>query len=157
MTLQNWLLNDWLKPHTTSPNKISDLFALVERDLTDCQAVGLSADWRLNIAYNAALQAATIALAAAGYRASRESHHYPIIQSLAHTINAPASLIACFDQFRKKRNIGGYERAGIASDRRQGRCFFLAKKIRDDVAEWLRTTHPELMGSDSCPQRKERA
>ena len=115
MTLQSWLHNDWLKPHKTSRNEVSDLFALIERDLADCQAAGLSADWRLNIAYNAALQAATIALAASGYRAG-QSHHYRIIQSLAHTIAAPATLIAQFDQFRKKRNLGGYERAGVASD-----------------------------------------
>ena len=145
MTLQDWLLNDWLKPHTTSPKEISDLFALIDRDLTDCQAAGLSADWRLNIAYNAALQAATIALAASGYRAGRESHHYRIIQSLAYTIDAPASLIAHFDQFRKKRNIGEYERAGITSDQEAKEMFLLAKKIRDEVAAWLLKTHPELM------------
>jgi len=146
MTLQSWLRNDWLTPHKTSPNEVSDLFALIERDLADCQAAGLSADWRLNIAYNAALQAATIALAASGYRAGRESHHYRIIQSLAHTIDAPASLIAHFDQFRKKRNIGGYERAGIASDQEAKEMFMLAKKIRDEVASWLLKTHPELIG-----------
>ena len=145
MTLRSWLLNDWLMSHTTSPNEVADLFALIERDLVDCQVAGLSADWRLNIAYNAALQGATIALAASGYRVSRESHHYRIIQSLAHTINAPVGMIAQFDQFRKKRNIGGYERAGIASDQEAKEMFHLAKKIRDDVAEWLRTTHPELM------------
>jgi len=145
MTLQSWLLNDWLRPHKTSLNEVSDLFSLIERDLADCQAEGLSADWRLNIAYNAALQAATIALAASGYRAGRESHHYRIIQSLAYTIDAPASLIAHFDQFRKKRNIGGYERAGIASDQEAKEMFLLAKKIRDEVALWLRRAHPELM------------
>ena len=145
MTLQDWLLNGWLKPHTTSPKEISDLFALIDRDLTDCQAASLSADWRLNIAYNAALQAATVALAAAGYRAGRDSHHYRIIQSLAHTIAAPADLIALFDQFRKKRNIGEYERAGITSDQEAKEMFLLAKKIRDDVALWLRTNYPELM------------
>jgi hypothetical protein len=48
----------------------------------------LSPDWRLNIAYNAALQAATAALAAAGYRASREAHHCRAIQSLAFTIGS---------------------------------------------------------------------
>jgi hypothetical protein len=145
MTLRSWLLNDWLRPHKTSPNEVSDLFSLIERDLADCQAAGLSADWRLNIAYNAALQAATIALAASGYRAGRESHHYRIIQTLAYTIDAPASLIAHFDQFRKKRNIGGYERAGIASDQEAKEMFLLAKEIRDEVAVWLRKTHPELM------------
>jgi len=121
------------------------LFALIERDLADCQAAGLSADWRLNIAYNAALQAATIALAASGYRSSRASHHYRIIQSLAHTIEAPASLIAHFDQFRKKRNISEYERAGSASDQEAKEMFLLAKKIRDEVAAWVLKTHPELM------------
>ena len=145
MTLQDWLLNGWLKPHATSPKEISDLFALIDRDLTDCQATSLSADWRLNIAYNAALQSATIALAASGYRAGRESHHYRIIQSLAYTIDAPASLIALFDQFRKKRNIGEYERAGITSDQEAKEMFLLAKKIRDEVAAWLLKTHPELI------------
>jgi len=36
---------------------------------------GLDPDWRLNIAYNAALHSATAALAAEGYRATRESYH----------------------------------------------------------------------------------
>ncbi len=145
MTLESWLRNDWLTPHKTSPNEVSDLFVLIERDLTDCQAAGLSADWRLNIAYNAALQAATIALAASGYRASRESHHFRIIQSLAHTIGAPAVLITLFDQFRKKRNVGGYERVGIASDQEAKEMFLLAKRIRDEVSSWLVNTHPELI------------
>ncbi|MHB8909896.1 MAG: hypothetical protein ACYDAA_13565 [Syntrophales bacterium] len=145
MTLRSWLRNDWITPHKTSPDEVAALFALIERDLADCQAAGLSADWRLNIAYNAALQAATIALAVAGYRAGRESHHYRIIQSLALTIDAPPALIAHFDQFRKKRNIGEYERAGIASDQEAKEMFLLAKRIRDEVAEWLIKTHPELM------------
>ena len=113
--------------------------------MADCQAAGLSADWRLNIAYNTALQAATIALTASGYRAGRDSHHYRIIQSLARTIDAPASMIAYFDQFRKKRNIGGYEQAGIVSDQEAKEMFLLAQKIRDEVAAWLLKTHPELM------------
>jgi hypothetical protein len=145
MTLRSWLLNDWLIPHKTSPNEVSDLFALIERDLADCQAAGLSADWRLNIAYNAALQSATIALVASGYRAAREAHHYRIIQSLAHTIEAPASLIALFEQFRKKRNIGGYEQAGIASEQEAEEMFLLAKRIRNEVAAWMLKAHPKLM------------
>ena len=43
-----------------------DLLGVAERDLADCGVPGLSADWRLNISYNAALQLATAALAAAG-------------------------------------------------------------------------------------------
>ncbi len=146
MTLQNWLLNGWLTPHKTSPEEISNLLSLVSRDLSDCQLPGLSPDWRLNIAYNAALQAATVALTASGYRAARETHHFRIIQSLALTIGSPAILVAQFDQFRKKRNLGGYERAGVASDQEAREMFYLAKKIRTDVEAWLHQNHPELTG-----------
>lgn len=83
MSLPDWLRSGWLIEHRTSRREIADLLGVVQRDLQDCQAAGLSADWRLNIAYNAALQAATAALAASGYRAARDSHHYRVIQSLA--------------------------------------------------------------------------
>lgn len=33
MTLQSWLLNDWLKPHKTSRNEVSDLFALIRDEV----------------------------------------------------------------------------------------------------------------------------
>ena len=65
MSLQDWERNGWLQRHKTSPNEIRDLLAVVERDLADSATEGLSSDWRMNIAYNAALQAATAALAAA--------------------------------------------------------------------------------------------
>jgi HEPN domain-containing protein len=107
--------------------------------------VALSADWRLSIAYNAALQAAATALAAAGYRASRDAHHYRTIQSLAHTIGLEPSLVAQLDAFRKKRNIGDYERAGTISEREAEEMFALAEDILRRVEDWLRANHPELM------------
>jgi cell fate (sporulation/competence/biofilm development) regulator YlbF (YheA/YmcA/DUF963 family) len=118
---------------------------VAERDMADCRAEGLSPDWRLNIAYNAALQLATAALAAAGYRAIRGSHHYRVIQSLAHTIKADRSLIGQFDQFRKKRNIAGYERAGMTSDQEAKEMLDLAKRLRPLVVDWLKATWPELL------------
>ena len=104
MSLADWFNNGWLVEHKTSPQEIADLFGVADRDLADSRAAGLSADWRMNIAYNAALQAASAALAAAGYRATRGSHHYRVIQSLAHTMQADTRLIAQLDQFRKKRS-----------------------------------------------------
>jgi len=106
VSFQDWLSNGWLVGHQTSPQEIFDLLAVADRDMKDSQTPGLSSDWRLNIAYNAALQTATAALAACGYRAARDAHHYRIIQSLAYTIGASPDLVAQFDQFRKKRNIG---------------------------------------------------
>ena len=80
MSLQSWLQNSWLVQHTTSPEEIKNLLAISDRDLLACQVKQLPADWRCAIAYNAALQAATAALAAAGYRAARDNHHYRVIQ-----------------------------------------------------------------------------
>jgi len=99
----------------------------------------------LNIAYNAALRLATAVLAAAGYRASREAHHYRVIQSLAHTLKADGSFIARLDKFRKKRNIGGYERAGMVSDLEAEEMVALAKSLRKKVEDWLRANFPELL------------
>jgi hypothetical protein len=111
MSLGDWLRNSWLVEHKTSREEIAGLLAIVERDLANAKVAGLSDDWRLSIAYNAALQAATAALAAAEYRAVREQHHYRTIQSLALTIGWPAPKVDRFDRFRKKRNIIGYESA----------------------------------------------
>ena len=146
MSLKDWLNSGWLVEHRSSPQEIADLLALADRDLHDCRAPGLSPDWRLNIAYNAALQAATAALAAAGYRAAREAHHYRVIQSLAYTIAADSRRVVQLDAFRKKRNISGYDRASATSDKEAEEMFALAKKIREDVETWLRANHPGPAG-----------
>ena len=145
MSLKDWLKNGWLVEHKTSPAEIADLLGVIDRDLDDCKTSGLSADWRLNIAYNAALQSATAALAASGYRAAREAHHYRVIQSLAYTIEADRELITQVDRFRKKRNIGEYDRAGTVSDHEAGGMVALAENLRDDVYTWLRKHYPELL------------
>jgi len=118
---------------------------MADRDLAQCRTPHLSPDWQLNIVYNAALQTATAALAAAGYRAAREAHHYRVIQSLAHTIQADPGLIIQLDQFRKKRNITEYERAGVVSEQEVKEMFALAKDLRDKVERWIRSNHPELL------------
>jgi len=145
MTLADWQKYGWLTPHQTSAREIADLLAVVERDLADSAADQVSADWRLHIAYNAALQVATAALAASGYRASRDQHHYRVIQSLRETIGADERLVVTLDAFRKKRNLSGYERAGVASDADATEMRTLAALIRDHVMAWLEKNHPELL------------
>ncbi|MBI4206686.1 MAG: hypothetical protein HY527_16820 [Betaproteobacteria bacterium] len=143
--MRDWLRNSWLTEHETSPEEIAALLAIVERDLANAAIAGLSADWKLNIAYNAALQAATAALAASGYRAAREQHHYRTIQSLVHTLGWKAARVNQLDRFRKKRNIGGYEAAGVVSDREAAEMLELAARLRDEVLAWLNASHPELV------------
>jgi uncharacterized protein (UPF0332 family) len=137
LSLNAWLKNGWLIEHKTSAEEIGDLFHIVDRDLKDCEVTRLSPDWRFNIAYNAALQCAKAALATAGYRPTRESHHYRLIHSLAYTIHASDKLIIQFDMFRKKRNISDYLRSGQVSDQEVKEMIALAKKLRDRVKDWI--------------------
>ncbi len=147
MSLQNWLQNSWLAQHTTSAEEIGNLLAISDRDLAACQVKGLPADWRSAIAYNAGLQAATAALAASGYRASRDNHHYRVIQSLEFTTAPGAKFIALFDSFRKKRNVSSYDLAGAVSDQEAQEMLKLATQLRTRVETWIKSTHPELLAS----------
>ena len=144
MSLQDWLKFGWLKEHKTSRQEIADLFAVADRDLKACQTPNLVPDWQFNIAYNAALQLASAALAAAGYDAERGNHHYRIIQSLELTLGLDLTVIRKFDVFRKKRNITYYERADTISDTEAEEMRQLAENLRSDVEAWVRKNHPQF-------------
>ena len=146
MTLQKWQADGLLKPHKTGPKEIAELLEAANQDLADCATPGLSAVWRLNIAYNAALRCATAALAACGYRpAHGESHHLRTIQSLAHTLGLDVAVVRQLDGFRKKRNVSAYDRIGMVSDKEAAEMAALAKTLRMNVERWLRAHHPDLM------------
>ncbi len=143
--MKDWLRNGWLTEHRTSRQEIEDLLVVAGRDLKDCRTEGLSPEWRLAIAYNAALQVATAALAACGYRAAREAHHYRAIQSLAHTMSIDSQRVAQLDAFRKKRNISGYERAGGVSEKESREMRVLAEALRDEFDGWMKKHHKDLL------------
>jgi len=145
MSLSDWLKNGWVTEQKSSRDEIRDLMAVIERDLHDCHTAGLSSDWRFNIAYNAALQAATAALAAAGFRAAREAHHVRVIQSLAYTIGVEPQYIRRLDTFRKKRNLASYEIGGSISEQEAKEMAELAEELRNRVRRWLESKHPTLL------------
>ena len=145
MTLTNWESSGWLRPHQATPQEIFDLLRIADRDLTDCETKGLSSDWRFNIAYNAALQIATAALAASGYRTSRQAHHFRSIQSLALTLGVSTPLVDQLDHFRKKRNTSDYAQADLISDQEVREMISLAKALKQKVVDWLQIKHPTLI------------
>ena len=145
MILRNWQANGWLHRHESSPEEVSDLLAVIERDLEDAGLDRLSADWRLGISYNAVLQLAVLALAAAGYRAERQRAHERAIRSLRFTVGLGKDLVDTLDAVRRKRNIGHYERAGTASSTDAEEVFGLACELRERVLDWLQREHSELL------------
>jgi hypothetical protein len=144
MSLREWHRFGWLKAHKTSRQEIADLFAVADRDLKACQTPDLVTDWQFNIAYNAALQLSSAALAAAGYVAERGNHHYRLIHSLQFTLGVQSTVIGKFDVFRKKRNITDYERADTISETEAEEMRQFAETLRIGVEGWIRKNHPQF-------------
>ena len=145
MSFADWVKNGWLVAHKSSKQEIANLLGIVARDLKDSQAKDVSDDWRFAIAYNAALQAATAALAASGYRAGRDSHHYRVIQSLELTVGKDSKFIGAFDAFRKKRNVSSYDIGGGISHREVEEMIGIAQSLQHDVEQWIRKNHSSLL------------
>lgn len=145
MSLKQWRDNDWLVPHQTSAREIEDLIAIADRDLKDATSARLSDDWRFGIAYNAALQLATAALYAAGFKAQRgQSHHLRAIQSLQYTIGLKTELLDQLDAFRAKRHTGTYDAAGAVSKAEADRMIELARELRSVVESWIKRNHTKF-------------
>jgi hypothetical protein len=138
VSFADWVKNDWLVAHKNSKQEIANLLGIVVRDLKDSQAKDVSDDWRFAIAYNAAL-------AAAGFRASRDNHHYRVIQSLELTVGKDGKFIRAFDAFRKKRNISNYDIGGGISHREVEEMIGIAKTLQQDVEHWIRANHATLL------------
>ena len=145
MTLAEWKKNEWLVEHLSRRQEINHLFRLIERDLKDCRNKKLSLDWRFNIAYNAALQCANAALAAEGFRAAKDSHHFRVIQSLKFTLEINDKTIRKFDVFRKKRNISEYDRAGSVSIAEFDEMIALAEFLYKSASSWIKKNHTDLV------------
>ena len=111
MSLADLASEDKLKAHKTSKAEINQLLAVFDRDMADAQIVTLSVDRRFIMAYSAALTIAIVALAASGYRAANQGHHYWTIQSLAFTLGIDLKTVEKLNKFRQKRNIAKQNKA----------------------------------------------
>ncbi len=146
MTLEQWQRNGWLTSHTPSREEIADLLAAADRDLASARTPGHHADWRLNIAYNAALQCGVAALAACGFRSARDAHHYRVIESLALTLGPGHQASSDrLNAFRKKRNISTYARPGVSSEKEVEEMMELAQDLRVQVETWIKANKPALL------------
>ena len=143
--MSDWLANRWIVAHDATAEEIADLLAVVDRDLKDAAVPRLSTDWRVGITYNAALQLATLALAAEGYRPARDRAHERAIFSLRYTVGTTQETVDLLDAIRRKRNQINYERAGTTSTSEAEEFYELVTGLRLHVIRWLETKHPALL------------
>jgi hypothetical protein len=150
MTLKDLLADGRIRPHKTTVREVTDLFRVVDRDVSDAEVAQLSDDRRFAIAYNAALQLGIIALHAAGYRPVGTGHHWatfhvlPEIMGQQHQIRADY-----FDNCRSKRNVTDYDRAGEISTQEAEEILSEVRLFRGEVLAWLRENHPALFPKEA--------
>jgi hypothetical protein len=146
MSLENWAANGWLRPEQTSRDEIKNLLSIVNRDIDDAMIAEVSEDRRFEAAYNAARTVANIALRANGYRVPPQpGHHTRTIESLEFTLKVPSAMILRLKAFSKKRNATSYDSAGNVSEQELNLAIRTAKELRNQLSEWLRDKHPELL------------
>jgi len=144
--LSDWHKNGWLRPHKASKEEIANLLEIVERDLTDATAKGLSDDWKFGIAYNAALKLCTILLHSSGYRPEKNLAHYRTLQSLPLILGAEHDSNADYlDACRKKRNETEYDFAGGVSEEEVDELIGFCGELKQEVLAWLKKNHKPLL------------
>lgn len=146
MSLSTYLRNGWIRAHETSAQEIANLLAIAERDVQQSQTAGLGPEWRFDIAYNAALQCATAALAASGYLAERQNKHMRTIECLAFTLSLSSKDVDLLDRCRRKRHVAVYEQVGAVSDQEADEMVAQAQRLRKRLETWLEDQHPQLLG-----------
>ncbi len=146
MSLADWAKNGWLRAHNPSKEEISNLFEIIERDLKDASAKGISDDWKFGIAYNAALKLCTILLHGSGYRAEKNLAHYRTLQALSIILGEKHKDNADYlDTCRKKRNETEYDSAGNVSTEEAQELIKFCKELMTDVLAWLKKHHATLL------------
>jgi len=143
MSLQEWAQTGGLHPHKTSAKEIGSLLAIVERDLTVAQSQ-ISADWRLPIAYNAALTLCIILLYASGYRAEKDSEQDRTTAALPLILYYRKDDAEYLETCRTKSITAKCEMSGVATESDVAELIEFVKDLRADVLYWLKECHPDL-------------
>jgi len=144
--LKQFLAEGRLKKHRTNRKEIQDILRVVDRDVKDAEVTEISIDLRFTTAYQAALQLATIVLAASGFRTIGSGHHWVTFKMLPELMGSETqSLAEYFDLCRGKRNLSDYDRAGEISEHEAKELLKEAKKFRGAILNWLKTRHPTLV------------
>lgn len=146
MTWTKLLGSHDVQRHRASKKELDDIRALVARDLADAKVAGLSADRRFATAYNAALLAANMAIACAGYRVTAKTGHHKIsFDSIELALGTGADKYAdYFDTCRRKRNMIDYTRSHVATDTEAKEIVEKATEFYELVETWIDSRFPNL-------------
>lgn len=150
MSLQNWLQIGHLTNHQATVAEVRNLLGVVDRDLADASATGLSDDGRFNHSYDAALLLCKLALHASGFEVQKRApgHHALWINSLEFTLGqAHKGMLIHLSKSSKQRHTSLYDHAGVVQKQDADDLLDAARQLRADVLNWLHSQHPTLVPS----------
>ncbi len=148
MTLDEWahLHRSDLTAEPPDGGAVGDLLTVAAREIRDAETVD-SSDGELVHAYTACLAVAAAALAAAGYRVRQgaAAHHYRLVESLEYTLGLTRAEVKELEDYRKKRSLSIYERAGTVTRTEAEASLAAARRLRQRLSSWLAAEHPGLV------------
>lgn len=117
MSLKKFIAKGYLLESKADKEELVRLMRVVERDIREAKEKCHQTDWQFAIAYNAALQLATIVVRVSGYRAtSKVGHHWITFTVLPDLLGDKYFKLAeYFNDCRAKRNTTEYCDAGTIS------------------------------------------
>ncbi len=131
--------------HKTSKKELDKLRAVIARNFAPASLDGVSADRRFATAYNAALQAAKMAIACAGYRVAGAGHHSISFEVVRLAIGKAADPYSdYFDRCQRKQNVIDYDDAFVATETEATEIVTQAKEFLNVVQQWIAKNHPTL-------------
>jgi hypothetical protein len=133
--------------HSTSKKELDALRAVITRDLSDAAVKGLSEDRRFATAYNAAPQAAKMAIACAGYRLANTPGHHRLTFDAARLALGSSAVrsLDYFESCRRKRNVIDYDHAFVATKTEAAEIVAEAQAFFKLVENWIAAHHPKLI------------
>jgi uncharacterized protein (UPF0332 family) len=147
MSWKKLLAENKVRTHSTSKKELDALRALITRDLADAAVKELSDDRRFATAYNAALQAAKMAVASAGYRlAAVPGHHHLMFEAAGLALGSSATRsLGFFEGCRRKRNVIDYDRTLVVTRTEAEEIVAEAQAFIEIVEKWIAAHHPKLV------------
>ena len=123
-----------------------DRLRVVDRSLKDATVTAISDDLRFQTAYEAALQLATIVLAAAGYRSTAQrGHHWVAFEAFAEILGPDHREVADYlQQAKDKRHRSHYDAVGEIAESEVEELVVEVRKLKSTVLGWLRQRYPRL-------------
>lgn len=124
--------------------ELDKLRSIVTNRFKDIGAVGLSADARFIMAYDAGRTLSVMIVRAAGYRPKMVGGHYNTFVALEAADPAFATMSAYLDGCRVKRNASEYDFSGGVSDTDAEGLLKTVRQFAIDAEAWIKTHHPSL-------------